>query len=263
MSFGFFQNNSLPEFGVLGVFLLLRPALPCLKGRRRDPLTRLTETCHCQWGKGSQKHFPAPTLPTCTRCAKPQQDALGSPLCCGHRLCGKQTAAHRGPSGWKATDGWRGAGRGPAAPGARLSSLPPAPPGRAPARCCQSPEVSFFSCLGLLPAFPLNWGVGSHTHSPSSVDPPGRPRPSSLWSQEPAPPPGSALEEGRHGRAAILLATLTLSLPWPGCHSSHCPPSLEPLLGGRSSRAVPSYQGLGGGEVGLGKPEYPAQLASS
>lgn len=43
-------------------------------------------------------------------------------------------------------------------------------------RPCRSaePEVSFFSCLGLSPAFPLNWGVGSptpHAHPPRAGDP--------------------------------------------------------------------------------------------
>ncbi|KAL0609053.1 hypothetical protein AAY473_021339 [Plecturocebus cupreus] len=48
---------------------------------------------------------------------------------------------------------------------------------------------------GLFPAFPLNWGVGSPTHSPTSGDPPGLP------SDGPALP-GSTLEQDWHRRAA-------------------------------------------------------------
>lgn len=102
-------------------------------------------------------------------------------------------------------------------PGFLLLRQPPHP--AAPhARCCQSREVSFFFCLGLFPAFPLNWGVGSPTHSPTSGDPPGLP------SEGPALL-GSTLEQGWHGRApqdptswSHCTPPLPLSSPhWSGC----------------------------------------------
>lgn len=69
--------------------------------------------------------------------------------------------------------GGRAGGQLCSKPGFLLLRQPPHP--ATPRARCQSPDVSFFSCLGLFPAFPLNWGVGSPTRSPSSSDPPGLP----------------------------------------------------------------------------------------
>lgn len=170
-----------------------------MKKRTVERLSRLVQrrTAPSHWGGDwrPQPEFPRPrgrASPCSARSRVPSVPWPG-----GHGAVGKQTAAHVGPSRLRAhgtregglSRGWAG-GQLCSEPGLLLLRQPPHP--AAPStRCCQSPEVSFFFCLGLFPAFPLNWCVGSSTHSPSSSDPPG------LLSDATVPP-GCPLEEGWH-----------------------------------------------------------------